>query len=75
MRKRRQKAVAVLFFPVLSIIFLVGWLLTMCGDSKKNRNKESLRAATKLKEKSSIEENQIEMGLMEQFNEEQITAE
>lgn len=61
-------------FPVLAIVFAVGWLLFFVGGSRKKVKNGPQKKMVVPKESSDIaEEDPVEVGLMEQLSEEPIT--
>ncbi len=65
---------AVLLFPVLAIVFIVGWLLSIVGESQSGTKKSPQRTAPVSMRQDAVEEDQLEMGLMEELTEEQVTT-
>lgn len=66
----RRRAVTILLFPVLAIIFIVGWIMYAVGEPKaSNKRRPNIIA------KAAKKEPDLEIGLMAELAEEQeITA-
>jgi hypothetical protein len=62
----RRRAAAILLFPVLSIMFLVGWLMYATGKPKP-------KAAATRQTLPKSRQNNLEMGIITQVQEETIT--
>jgi hypothetical protein len=66
----RRRAAAILLFPILAIIFIVGWIMYATGDPKANTKKNPIRNA-----KAAKKEHDLEIGLVAELAEEQeVTA-
>jgi hypothetical protein len=67
--------VAVLLFPVLTLVFMVGWLLSIVGESRSSTKRTPQRKTDVHKKHDElVEEDPVEMGLMDQLTEEQVTT-
>ncbi len=72
----RNRIIAILLFPVLTFLFIIGWILYVVGKQQTSAKKMSQRkpnAATQ--NAKSIEEDDVEMGLIEDLTEEQLISE
>jgi hypothetical protein len=66
----RRRAVAILLFPVLAIIFIVGWIMYALGEPKASTKRSPSRNA-----KAAKKEHDLETGLLAELAEEQeVTA-
>ena len=74
MRKRRRIA-TLLLFPILAIVFMVGWLLSTVGDSQTGTKLPQRKNVATKNHNDINKEESLGMGLMEQLSEEQITTE
>ena len=61
-----RKSIKILLFPVVVVLFIIGWVFYVIGDretSKKAMNKKQTRQGV-LKEKSAIDAGKVEIGLL-----------
>ena len=72
----RNRIITILLFPVIAFLFMIGWILYWVGKQKINTKEEPQRNSNSVvKDAEETEEDSIEVGLMEELNEEQLTAE
>ena len=72
----RNRIITILLFPVIAFIFMIGWILYWIGKQKENTKKKPQRnSSSVVKDVEETEEDSIEVGLMEELDEEQVTAE
>ena len=74
MRKRRRIA-AILLFPIITIFFMVGWVLSVFGETRANNKKPPKRKNAAPKKTDLPQENDLEMGVIGELEEEQLAAE
>jgi hypothetical protein len=74
LRKRRRIA-AILLFPVIAIFFMVGWVLSVFGETRANNKTPPKRKNDAPKKTDLPQPNDLEMGLIGELEEEQLTAE
>ena len=76
--QKRRRIVRVLLFPVSAFIFVLDWLdwsVSLIGESRTDAVMLQRKEVIPKKHNALNKEDSIEMGLMEQLAEEQITAE
>jgi hypothetical protein len=73
---RRRRWAAVLLFPVLPFLFMIGWVLYSVGKQGTSIREIPRKNASALKKKVDLAaEHDVEMGLLAEDEEEQIAAE
>lgn len=69
----RRRIVGLLLFPVLSLIFIIGWFMYFVGDkNENNRKSQNVKVQTLIETKKS---ETFDMGLIEELVEEVKTKE
>ena len=72
----RNRIITILLFPVIAFIFMIGWILYWIGKQKEDtKEKPQRNSSSVVKDVEETEEDSIEVGLMEELDEEQVTAE
>jgi hypothetical protein len=72
----RNRIITILLFPVIAFIFMIGWIMYWIGKQKENTEKKPQRnSSSVIKDAEEPEKDSIEVGLMEELDEEKITAE
>ena len=72
----RNRIITILLFPVIAFIFMIGWILYWIGKHQtKTKEKPQRNSSSVVKDVEETEEDSIEVGLMEELDEEQVTAE
>jgi hypothetical protein len=73
--RKRRRSIAILLFPAIAIFFIVGWVLSIFGETRAN-NKKSLKRKNAAPKKMDLpQENDLEMRIIGELEEEQIAAE
>jgi hypothetical protein len=67
----RKRLVGLLLLPVLSLIFIIGWLMYFVGD--KNENNRSIQSTKDKKDKKTRNDIITEIGLVEELSKEEQT--
>ena len=72
----RNRIIAILLFPVLTFLFIIGWILYVVEKQQTSAKKMSQRKPNgATRNAKSIEEDDVEMGLIEDLTEEQLISE
>jgi hypothetical protein len=72
----RNRIITILLFPVIAFIFMIGWILYWIGKHQPNTKEEPQKSLNRIaKDAEETEEDTIEVGLIEELDEEQVTAE
>ena len=72
----RNRIVTILFFPIFIILFTVGWALYSTGKKQTPNKKTPQRELNvAVKDAEEAEEDSMEVGLIENLNEEQLVIE
>jgi len=74
LRKRRRIA-AILVFPIIAVLFMVGWVLSVFGETRANNKKLPKRKKDAPKKMDLPHANDLEIGLIGGLEEEQLAAE
>lgn len=54
-RKKRSKLSIAILFPLLAVVFLVGWTLACIGQSKQPKAKQNQKIINKTPEKEEVD--------------------
>ena len=67
----RRRVTLILLFPIIAILFALGWVLSVVGEKQKTRNTTPTRKTRNdIDEESPTNVSEVEMGLIEEIVEE-----
>ena len=67
----RRRVTLILLFPIIAILFALGWVLSVVGEKQKNGNATPTRKTRHdIEEESPTNVSEVEMGLIEEIVEE-----
>jgi hypothetical protein len=72
--RKRRRSIAILLFPAIAIFFIVGWVLSIFGETRPNKKKPFKRNAAP-KKMDLPQVNDLKMGVIGELEEEQLAAE
>jgi hypothetical protein len=73
--RKRRRIVAILLFPVITVFFMTGWVLSVIGETRANNKKPPKRKNAAPKKTDLPQPNDLEIGLIGELEEEHLAAE